>query len=153
MTRHPRRSRRCGRSRAFLALAAVPLLSAAILLAGGPRALAAPPPIILDGSFDDWVGRYVGRADQAWLRSISWVILVMPAFRFMVYWFRLAGILHAVAEPQRWNTHPFDRRVAAGTAYPSTPRRKAVPPGEPQVSGVAGTGSPRPRHTGASCAR
>jgi len=46
-------------------LAAVPLLSAAILLAGAPRALAAPPPIILDGSFDDWVGR-IQFADTYW---------------------------------------------------------------------------------------
>lgn len=53
--------------------------------------------------------RYVQPEDQVRLRRIAWVVLVMPLFRFMVYWFRLAGMLHAVAEPQRWHTDPLGR--------------------------------------------
>ncbi|RJQ10697.1 MAG: glycosyltransferase [Bacillota bacterium] len=51
--------------------------------------------------------QYVGPSDRAWLRAIAWIVVVMPPFRFMIYWFRLAGILHAVAEPQRWHTYPL----------------------------------------------
>lgn len=63
--------------------------------------------VVIEGLFFLAAYRYVGRRDQRWLKSIAWVIVLMPLFRFMVYWFRLAGILHAVAEPQRWHTRPF----------------------------------------------
>ncbi len=51
--------------------------------------------------------RFIRGPQRAWLRSVWWVFFIMPVYRFMVYWFRLAGILHAVAEPQRWHTRPF----------------------------------------------
>ncbi len=86
--------------------------------------------------------RYVGRADQAWLKGIAWIVLVMPAFRFMIYWFRLAGILHAVAEPQRWNTRPFGRKPVTGEAGPPAPK-----PPRPASRGnrPSGIGRPEPR--------
>ncbi len=59
---------------------------------------------------------HAGRDDQRWLRHIWWVVIAMPLFRFMVYWFRLAGILHAVAEPQRWHTLPFSAAHAGEPA-------------------------------------
>lgn len=74
---------------------------------------------------------HVGRRDRAWLRRIWWVVLAMPLFRFIVYWFRLAGILHAVAEPQRWHTLPFGRadgtaRTPAGSAQPGARAASSV---------------------------
>lgn len=66
---------------------------------------------------------YVERPDQAWLKSIGWIVLIMPLFRFTIYWFRLAGILHAVAEPQRWNTHPLDQEAKAAKPAVSPTRR------------------------------
>jgi len=58
---------------------------------------------------------FVDEDNRRWLRSMAWAPLVMPAYRFMVYWFRLAGLLHAVAEPQRWHTLPFGRRAQSGS--------------------------------------
>ncbi len=63
---------------------------------------------------------YTVGAGRRWLRKVAWVVLLMPLFRFMVYWFRLGGILHAVAEPQRWHTPPF-RRGPARPEAPVTP--------------------------------
>ncbi len=57
MARDPRLPRRLRRLRAILTLVTVPLLSAAVLLGGAPKTLAAPRPIVLDGDFLDWDGR------------------------------------------------------------------------------------------------
>jgi biofilm PGA synthesis N-glycosyltransferase PgaC len=62
---------------------------------------------IIEGLFFVTAYRFVDAEHRIWLRSTLWVPILMPAYRFMVYWFRLAGILHAVAEPQRWHTRPF----------------------------------------------
>jgi biofilm PGA synthesis N-glycosyltransferase PgaC len=58
---------------------------------------------------------FVAEDNRRWLRTVAWAPLVMPAYRFMVYWFRLAGLLHAVAEPQRWHTLPFGPRAQSGS--------------------------------------
>jgi biofilm PGA synthesis N-glycosyltransferase PgaC len=31
-----------------------------------------------------------------------WMILVMPLYRMIVFWFRMSGFLHAMAEPGSW---------------------------------------------------
>jgi len=44
----------------------------------------------------------VGPAERARLRANGWIVAVMPAYRFLVFFFRLAGSLIALAEPAEW---------------------------------------------------
>ncbi|MDD2511152.1 MAG: hypothetical protein PHG94_08525, partial [Syntrophomonas sp.] len=41
---------------------------------------------------------------QKELREIWWIILFMPLYRYLVYWFRLAGIIAALTEEKSWKT-------------------------------------------------
>lgn len=47
-----------------------------------------------------WMG--VNRAARKRLNSFLWLIPVMPFYRMVVFWFRISGFLHAVAEPGTW---------------------------------------------------
>ena len=38
------------------------------------------------------------------LRKILWIIPFMPFYRYLVYWFRLAGIIAALTEERSWKT-------------------------------------------------
>ncbi len=44
----------------------------------------------------------VAPAYQEELRRIWWVVLFMPLYRYLTYWFRLAGIIMALTEPASW---------------------------------------------------
>lgn len=41
---------------------------------------------------------------QKELQKIWWIILFMPIYRYLVYWFRLAGIIAALTEEKSWKT-------------------------------------------------
>ena len=47
-----------------------------------------------------WLG--VDRQARQRLLSFLWLIPAMPFYRMIVFWFRIAGFLHAVAEPGTW---------------------------------------------------
>lgn len=47
-----------------------------------------------------WLG--VDRQARKRLSSFLWLIPAMPFYRMVVFWFRIAGFLHAVAEPGTW---------------------------------------------------
>lgn len=47
-----------------------------------------------------WLG--VNRNARQRLISFLWLIPVMPFYRMVVFWFRISGFLHAVAEPGTW---------------------------------------------------
>ena len=51
------------------------------------------------------------RARAAW-----WVLFLLPAYRMLVYWFRLSGFLHAMAEPGTWRVSDPMQQVRAGVA-------------------------------------
>jgi hypothetical protein len=47
---------------------------------------------------------------QKKLKQIWWIIFFMPFFRYLVYWFRLAGIITALTEEKSWKTqNPFEQ--------------------------------------------
>jgi hypothetical protein len=39
---------------------------------------------------------------QKELKKIWWIVFFMPLFRYLTYWFRLAGIIIASTETQSW---------------------------------------------------
>lgn len=41
---------------------------------------------------------------QKELQKIWWIVLFMPLYRFLVYWFRLAGIIAVLTEDKSWKT-------------------------------------------------
>jgi hypothetical protein len=47
-----------------------------------------------------WLG--VNHNTRQRLISFLWLIPVMPFYRMVVFWFRISGFLHAVAEPGTW---------------------------------------------------
>lgn len=47
-----------------------------------------------------WLG--VDRQARKRLLNFLWLIPAMPFYRMVVFWFRIAGFLHAVAEPGTW---------------------------------------------------
>ena len=47
-----------------------------------------------------WLG--VDRLARQRLLSFLWLIPAMPFYRMVVFWFRISGFLHAVAEPGTW---------------------------------------------------
>lgn len=38
------------------------------------------------------------------LKKILWIILFMPIYRYLIYWFRLAGIIAVLTEDKSWKT-------------------------------------------------
>jgi len=54
----------------------------------------------------------------AWqrLRYAWWVLFLLPAYRMLVYWFRLSGFLHAVAEPGTWRVNDPVAQIQQGMA-------------------------------------
>ncbi|MDD4801648.1 MAG: putative glycosyltransferase, exosortase G system-associated [Syntrophomonas sp.] len=48
------------------------------------------------------------------LRRIFWVIFFMPIYRYLTYWFRLAGIILALTEARSWKvSDPVDQIICA----------------------------------------
>jgi putative glycosyltransferase (exosortase G-associated) len=48
------------------------------------------------------------------LRRILWVIIFMPLYRYLTYWFRLAGIIMALTESRSWKvSNPVEQVVSA----------------------------------------
>lgn len=47
-----------------------------------------------------WLG--VNKMARQRLRDFLWLLPVMPFYRMVVFWFRISGFLHAVAEPGTW---------------------------------------------------
>jgi hypothetical protein len=56
-----------------------------------------------------WLG--VDRQARQRLASFLWLIPAMPFYRMIVFWFRIAGFLHAVAEPGTWRVRVEAREV------------------------------------------
>lgn len=48
------------------------------------------------------------------LRAQTWICLLMPLYRMVVFWFRLSGFLHAVAEPASWRVQDPLRQARQG---------------------------------------
>ena len=47
-----------------------------------------------------WIG--VNRPARGRLINFLWLIPIMPFYRMIIFWFRISGFLHAVAEPGAW---------------------------------------------------
>jgi len=59
------------------------------------------------------------------LRQILWVIFFMPLYRFLVYWFRLAGIIMALTESRSWKvSNPVEHVVSAFKGECNTVRER-----------------------------
>ena len=50
--------------------------------------------------FVSWNG--VDASARVRLRADFWILPFMPAYRMIVFWFRVSGFLYAVAEPGQW---------------------------------------------------
>jgi len=48
------------------------------------------------------------------MRRLWWVIFLMPLYRMMVFWFRVSGFLHAVAEPGTWRVPDPATQITRG---------------------------------------
>ncbi len=44
----------------------------------------------------------VDASARARLRDNVWILPLMPAYRMLIFWFRVSGFLHAIAEPGEW---------------------------------------------------
>lgn len=47
-----------------------------------------------------WLG--VNRPARQRLLNFLWLLPIMPFYRMIIFWFRIAGFLHAIAEPGAW---------------------------------------------------
>jgi hypothetical protein len=47
-----------------------------------------------------WLG--VGETARRRLLNFLWILPAMPLYRMVIFWFRIAGFLHAIAEPGAW---------------------------------------------------
>nr|WP_290670188.1 TIGR03111 family XrtG-associated glycosyltransferase [Ardenticatena sp.] len=66
-----------------------------------------------------WVAIALSTAPPfAWqrLRYAWWVLFLLPAYRMLVYWFRLSGFLHAMAEPGTWRVNDPVVQIRQGLA-------------------------------------
>lgn len=64
--------------------------------------------LVLDALYFLTALLYVTPEHRAGLRRIWWAVFFLPAFRWTVYWFRLAGIVLALTEEGRWQVeNPF----------------------------------------------
>jgi len=60
--------------------------------------------------------RYSSPGYKDELRKIWWIIFFMPLYRYLVYWFRLAGIIIALTEPGSWKVdNPVKQIMTAVT--------------------------------------
>jgi len=58
--------------------------------------------------FVAWLG--VDKLARQRLRDFLWLLPVMPFYRMVVFWFRISGFLHAIAEPGTWRVQdPLDQ--------------------------------------------
>lgn len=52
------------------------------------------------------------------LKKIWWVIFFLPFYRYLAYWFRLAGIVQGVTEPKSWRVeNPVKQIIQALKSY------------------------------------
>ncbi len=59
------------------------------------------------------------------LKRIWWVIFFMPLYRYLVYWFRLAGIIMALTESRSWKvSNPVEQVVIAFKGEYNTARER-----------------------------
>jgi putative glycosyltransferase (exosortase G-associated) len=58
--------------------------------------------IILDAVSLLFYYRAIPEVYREGLKKIWWILFFLPFFRFLVYWFRLAGIILVLTEPQSW---------------------------------------------------
>jgi len=61
-----------------------------------------------------WLG--VDRPARQRLLNFLWLIPVMPFYRMVVFWFRISGFLHAVAEPGTWRVQDPLVQIEQGLA-------------------------------------
>lgn len=57
---------------------------------------------LLDGSYFLVAYRSVDRSFRKELNKIWWIILILPFYRYLSYWFRLGGIIAIVTEQKSW---------------------------------------------------
>jgi len=48
------------------------------------------------------------------LLKFLWLLPVMPLYRMVVFWFRIAGFLYAVAEPGTWRVPDLGEQIQQG---------------------------------------
>jgi cellulose synthase/poly-beta-1,6-N-acetylglucosamine synthase-like glycosyltransferase len=66
-----------------------------------------------------WMGvAWLGADEQARRRLLraGWVVPFLPLYRMLIFWFRLSGFLHAVAEPGTWRVPNPATQVKQGLA-------------------------------------
>ncbi|HWQ12745.1 MAG TPA: glycosyltransferase [Roseiflexaceae bacterium] len=61
-----------------------------------------------------WV--HVDRAARGHLRAVLPPLVLLPLYRMLIFWFRLSGFLHAVAEPGAWRVQDPVTQVRVGLA-------------------------------------
>lgn len=58
----------------------------------------------------------VDRASRLRLLGLLWLLPAMPLYRMGIFWFRLSGFIHAVAEPGTWSVSDPLTQIRAGLA-------------------------------------
>jgi biofilm PGA synthesis N-glycosyltransferase PgaC len=48
------------------------------------------------------------------LQNFLWILPMMPLYRMVIFWFRIGGFLHAVAEPGAWKVQDPIAQIRAG---------------------------------------
>jgi len=51
------------------------------------------------------------------LKKVWWIVFFMPFYRYLTYWFRLAGMILALTEPQSWKVNNPVQQTIDGVIY------------------------------------
>ncbi|MEW5920723.1 MAG: TIGR03111 family XrtG-associated glycosyltransferase [Bacillota bacterium] len=66
--------------------------------------------IILDTASFAMVYKYSPGLYRCEIKKIWWIVFILPFYRYMVYWFRLAGIITVLTEEKSWRVeYPVDQ--------------------------------------------
>lgn len=59
-----------------------------------------------------WIG--AGQLARWRMKHLWWLLPLMPAYRMLIFWFRLSGFLHALAEPGTWRVQEPIQQTRSG---------------------------------------
>lgn len=73
---------------------------------------------ILDGAYFLLAYEAVQKPYRNELKKIWWIIFLLPVYRYLLYWFRLAGIIVGIIEPKRWRVQdPIEQLTGIFAGY------------------------------------
>ncbi len=74
--------------------------------------------IALDAASFLMVYKYSSSLYRCELKKIWWIVFILPFYRYMIYWFRLSGIIAVLTEEKTWRVqYPIDQLREIARVY------------------------------------